>query len=92
MRVIFYILAVILEIWVLCAIGRAILSWFPISYDSPAHRINSVLVRITEPLIGPVRRIMPPVRAGGIGIDLSFLVVLLGLQLIVIPLLYRLAR
>ena len=91
MRAIFFVLATAAEIFVLCLFGRAILSWFPISYDSAAHRINSVLVRITEPLISPVRRVLPPVRAGGIGIDLSFLVVLLVLQILVIPLLYRLA-
>ena len=92
MRAIFLVLAIVAQIWVLCAIARAILSWFPISYDSPAHRANSVLVRITEPLIAPVRRLMPPVRAGGSGIDLSFIIVLLALQIFVIPLLYRLAH
>ena len=89
---IFFVLFVIAEIWVICAVGRAILSWFPISYDSMAHRVNSVLVRVTEPVIAPVRRILPPVRAGGIGIDLSFLVVFFALQLLVIPLLLRLSR
>jgi YggT family protein len=29
----------------------------------------------TEPVIAPVRRILPPVRAGGIGIDLAFTLV-----------------
>jgi YggT family protein len=91
-RAIFFVLATLAEIYVLCLFARAILSWFPISYDSPAHRINSILVRVTEPLIAPVRRVLPPVRAGAVGIDLSFIVVLLVLQIIVIPLLYHLAR
>lgn len=91
MRAIFFVLATVAQIFVLCLIARAILSWFPISYNSAAHRANSVLVRITEPLVAPVRRILPAVRAGGIGIDLSFLVVLLVLQILVIPLLYRLS-
>ena len=29
----------------------------------------------TEPVIAPVRRALPPLRAGGIGIDLAFTVV-----------------
>ena len=52
--------------------------------------VNSVLYRLTEPVLGPVRRLLPPVRAGGIGIDLSFIIVFIGIQLIVIPIVYRL--
>lgn len=92
MHTIFYILFLVAEIWFFCAIARAILSWFPISYDSPAHRANSVLVRITEPVIAPVRRLIPPVRAGGIGLDLSFLVVIIAVQLIADRVLYPLSH
>ena len=44
-----------------------------------------MLFRLTEPVLGPVRRLLPPVRAGGIGIDLSFIIVFLGIQFVVIP-------
>jgi YggT family protein len=66
----------LIGLWILCMFVRAILSWFPISYGSAAHRINSVLVRITEPVIAPVRRVIPPVGSGGVSIDLSFIVVI----------------
>jgi len=91
-RAVFFIAFLAVEIWLLCAIGRALLSWFPISYDSVAHRVNSVLVRITEPVIAPVRRLMPPVRAGGIGIDLSFIAVFIVLELIASKVLYPLSH
>ena len=91
MHTIFYVLLVAAQIWVVAAIVRAILSWFPVPYGSPAHKANEVLARVTEPLIAPVRRVMPTVNAGGVGIDLSFLVVVLVIQLFVIPLLARLA-
>jgi YggT family protein len=35
---------------------RAILSWFPISPDNP---IIVILNYVTEPIIGPLRRIVP---------------------------------
>jgi YggT family protein len=89
MRPLFYVLFVAAQLWVVAAVVRAILSWFPIDYGSPAHKANSVLVRVTEPLIAPVRRIMPTVSAGGVGIDLSFMVVILVMQFFVIPLLAR---
>jgi YggT family protein len=72
-----FVLVFVLTLFVICLFVRAILSWFPISYGSVAHRINSVLVRITEPVIAPVRRIIPPIGGGSVSIDLSFMVVVI---------------
>jgi YggT family protein len=69
---------------------RALLSWFPARPGSTLASINSVLYRLTEPVLGPVRRLLPPLRAGGMGIDLSFIIVFLGIQILVIPAAYRL--
>jgi YggT family protein len=64
---------------------RALLSWFPVKPGSSLASINQVLYRLSEPVLSPVRRVLPPLRAGGMGIDLSFLVVFFGIQFIVIP-------
>ena len=56
--------------WVL--IIRAILSWISRGYNP----IEAVMIQLTEPLLAPVRRILPPMG----GLDLSMLVVILGLQ------------
>jgi YggT family protein len=69
---------------------RALLSWFPASPGSTLASVNHVLYRLTEPVLGPVRRLLPPVQAGGMGIDLSFIIVFIGIQLVVIPVAYRL--
>jgi YggT family protein len=77
---------IILEIYLWGVLfPRALLSWFPVSPGSVLANVNQVLYRLTEPVLSPVRRILPPLRAGGMGIDLSFLVVFFGIQLIVIP-------
>ncbi|HEY8081023.1 MAG TPA: YggT family protein [Acidimicrobiales bacterium] len=89
MRVIFLILLIVLQIWVLCAVARALISWFPIKYDTAIYRINRGLVAVTEPIIAPVRRMLPAARVGNVGVDLSFLVVLLVIQFLVIPFLRR---
>jgi YggT family protein len=68
---------------------RALLSWFPVTPGTPLATINHVLYRLSEPVLGPVRRVLPPLRAGGMGIDLSFIVVFLGIQLVVIPIVLR---
>lgn len=62
--------------------GRVILSWFPIEPRTPLARAYSVLFDITEPLLGPVRRALPPMRLGATALDLSPIVVIFGLQLV----------
>jgi YggT family protein len=53
-------------------IVRAIMSWV-----SQGHSpIESVLHQLTEPMLAPIRRVIPPMG----GLDLSILVFLLGLQ------------
>ena len=37
---------------------------------------------VTDPLMRPVRRAVPPVNLGGIGLDVAFLVVFLGVVLL----------
>lgn len=75
------------QAYLIAIVARIILSWFPISPDSPFASIFSFLYTITEPLLGPIRRVLPPVGMGGMGLDLSPIIVILGLQLIVIPIL-----
>ncbi|MGH2601491.1 MAG: YggT family protein [Dehalococcoidia bacterium] len=47
------ILVLILQIAI---IGRAVLSWFPINPQSP---LIAVLNEITEPILAPLRRVVP---------------------------------
>jgi YggT family protein len=73
------LLCILILLYTLAIIGRAILSWFPVSPDSALAVVNGFLFRITEPLMAPIRRAMPPVRAGGIGIDLSVMIIIIVL-------------
>ena len=79
------IIVILLEVYLWGILfPRALLSWFPVSPGSPIARVNTVLYRLTEPVLGPVRRVLPPLRAGNMGIDLSFLVVFFGIQILVV--------
>ncbi len=51
-------------------IGRALLSWFNIG---PGHPIGRILFEITEPILGPVRRVVPMIGM----LDISPIVALL---------------
>ncbi len=57
----------VLNIFSFALLGRAILSWF-----DPTGRwsISRILADVTEPVIAPIRRIVPPVGM----VDLSFIV------------------
>ena len=80
-------ICVLLNLYLLALFARIILSWFPISPDSPMAPVFSFLYNITEPVLGPIRRMLPPVGVGGMGLDLSPIIVVFGAQLILFPLL-----
>ncbi|MGH8980110.1 MAG: YggT family protein [Acidimicrobiales bacterium] len=69
------IIAYVIEAYVLVLIARALLSWIPARPGTPLHSVVRALDVVTEPVLRPVRRILPTFRAGGIGIDLSIIVV-----------------
>ena len=81
------IIAYLVEAYVVVLIVRALLSWVPIRPGSPLQPVGRALDAVIEPVLRPIRRVLPPIRAGGMGIDLSFIVVILVAQIIVIPLL-----
>ena len=82
------VLCTLCDIYVLAIFGRIIFSWIPIASDSPVAIVRTFLVRVTEPLMGPLRRALPPLRLGGFGLDLSPMLVLIILQagLMAVPL------
>jgi YggT family protein len=67
----------ILQFYFFAVLLYALLSWVAPGTYSP---ITSVLTSICEPLLAPVRRIIPPLG----GLDLSALFVLIGLQALLI--------
>jgi YggT family protein len=51
--------------------ARAVLSWFPTRPGTALASVNSILHELTEPVLAPVRRVIPPAGM----FDLSFIVV-----------------
>lgn len=68
-----------LQLYLYAVFARIILSWFPVNPGGVVAQIFSFLYTITEPVLGPVRRAIPPI--GG-AFDVSPIVVLLGIQII----------
>ncbi|HEX6311336.1 MAG TPA: YggT family protein [Acidimicrobiia bacterium] len=66
-----FLLCALLTVYMVVMAARAVMSWFPIRPGTPWASISMVLYEITEPVLAPVRRIIPPAGM----FDLSFLVV-----------------
>jgi YggT family protein len=70
------ILCAIVTVYLLIMGARAIFSWFPPSDSgSGLATVNRLLMDLTEPVLAPLRRVIPPVGM----FDLSFMVAFFGL-------------
>jgi YggT family protein len=61
----------LLTIYLVILAGRALLSWFPIQPGTFLGSLSSLLIDLTEPVLRPVRRVIPPAGM----LDTSFIVV-----------------
>lgn len=68
----------LLRIYIVVLAARAILSWFPARPGTGLASLTAVLADLTEPLLTPLRRIIPPVGM----FDVSFMVAFFFLFLI----------
>lgn len=71
------VLGYVLTAFIVLLVARVILDWAAVVTRGPswARRARGLTHSATEPVIAPVRRRLPPVRAGGLAIDLAFTVV-----------------
>jgi YggT family protein len=73
-----YFVNALFTILIWAIIGRALLSWFPVRPGNPFYPLALILHQITEPILGPFRRIIPTIGP----IDISPIVALLLLQFV----------
>ena len=76
-------ICLLLSVYLIAVFARILMSWFPISPGTGLATVYSFLFTITEPILGPLRRAIPPVRVGMAAIDLSAIIVLIGGQILV---------
>lgn len=78
------VLCALLNFYIICIVVRMILSWIPFDRSRGAmSTVSQFLFGITEPLLGPLRRVMPMMRVGGMGLDLSPTIAIIALELVV---------
>ena len=73
----------LIQVYIVVLFVRIILTWFPTNPWSGLGRFERALGRVTDPVLAPIRRVLPPLRVGGGGIDLSPIVALVALEVLV---------
>jgi len=68
-----------LKIYWLILLVRILLSWFPTPRSGAGARIVSILFELTDPILRPLRNLIPPARAGAMAIDFSPILVFIGI-------------
>jgi YggT family protein len=72
------VLCAILTVYMIVLAARAIMSWFPIRPGTPAAQIYGVVHDLTEPVLAPLRRVIPPAGM----FDLSFMILFIILVIV----------
>jgi YggT family protein len=81
------LLATILWLYMLVLIGRLIFDWVQVfsrnwEPSGPILIVAEVIYTATDPPINFLRRFIPPLRLGQVSLDLSFLVLILGIAIL----------
>ena len=72
------LLCSLISVYYIVLLARVFLSWFPLQPGTAMASIASIIYQLTEPVMGPVRRLIPTVGM----IDISPIVVFIGLQIL----------
>ncbi len=72
------ILCTLLNLYLLAVFAFIILSWFPLNPSGPVYRIFTFLRAIVDPVLGPLRRVLP--RLGPL--DISPIILILGIGIL----------
>lgn len=81
----------LIQFYLYILVGRAIVdmimsfnrSWRP---TGVIVALVDIVFSLTDPPLRFLRRFVPPLRLGAVALDLSFIILILGLQLIAMPL------
>jgi YggT family protein len=76
------IICIVLTLYWLVLFVRIILSWFPPPMGGIGRTLYDLVMDVTEPVLRLVRGLLPPVRMGMVGLDLSPIIVFIAIGVI----------
>ena len=72
----------LLDIYVVLIIARIVLEWIRVPGEHPLAQIKRLLAAAVDPLLIPIRRVIPDMPIGAVRLDLSPLLLLLGVRFV----------
>jgi YggT family protein len=82
MGVVLEIVCLLLFVYWIVLFIRIIFSWFPPPQSGVGRGIFQIIYDVTEPVLGLVRGLLPAIRMGAMGLDLSPIIVFIVLAVV----------
>ena len=81
------LLSLLLSIYLYILIGRLVLEWIQVFAREWRPRgvilvVAEGIYTVTDPPLKSIRRVVPPLRLGGVAIDLAFLILILVVSIL----------
>jgi YggT family protein len=73
----------LLQVYLVILFVRILLTWVPVDPWSRAAKAIGWLGVITDPLLRPLRRMIPPLRLGSVMLDLSPIIVIVAVEILI---------
>ena len=80
-----HIICLLLIAYGIVLLARILMGWVAMLGRPPSgfvRQVDQVLFVLTEPVLRPVRGLLPPIRLGGMGLDLSAVIVFIILGIL----------
>lgn len=77
----FCILDLLLQVLLIVLLVHVVFSWIP-RPPEPILPLVRGIDRLLAPILEPIRRVLPPLQMGGMGLDLSVLVVFFAIYIL----------
>jgi YggT family protein len=75
------VLAWLVQVYSWVVIAWVVFSWVPNPPEGLRPLVRGVSA-LVDPVVGPIRRVLPPVRIGSVALDLSAIVLLVALNIL----------
>lgn len=69
------IVCLLINVYLFVVLIRILMSWVPPTPGTTYESVYQAFDRVTEPVLAPIRAVLPPVRMGAMALDLSPIVV-----------------
>lgn len=77
-----YLLCVFILIFQFVFLLRMVMSFFPLGEGSPFAAVRDLSIVVTDPVVVPLRRSLPPLPGMMAGFGLAEILILIGLQIL----------